>query len=53
MDLMSGGAQILSCTTGRGSCTGSPIAPTINVTGNPRTYARLEGDMDFHAGCRA
>jgi altronate dehydratase large subunit len=50
MDLMSGGAQILFYTTGRGSCTGSPIAPTIKVTGNPRTYAALEGDMDFNAG---
>jgi altronate hydrolase len=50
MDLMSGGAQILFYTTGRGSCTGSPIAPTIKVTGNPHTYARLEGDMDFNAG---
>ncbi len=50
MDLMSGGAQVLFYTTGRGSCTGSPIAPTIKVTGNPHTYAALEGDMDFNAG---
>ncbi len=50
MDLMSAGAQILFYTTGRGSCTGSPVAPTIKVTGNPHTYARLEGDMDFNAG---
>ena len=50
MDLMSGGAQILFYSTGRGSCTGSPVAPTIKVTGNPRTYAKLEGDMDFNAG---
>jgi len=50
MDLMSAGAQILFYTTGRGSCTGSPVAPTIKVTGNPRTYEKLAGDMDFNAG---
>ena len=50
MDLMSGGAQILFYTTGRGSCTGSPVSPTIKVTGNPQTYDKLEGDMDFNAG---
>jgi len=50
MDLMSGGAHILFYTTGRGSCTGSPVSPTIKVTGNSHTYAKLEGDMDFNAG---
>jgi altronate hydrolase len=50
MDLMSGGAQILFYTTGRGSCTGSPVSPAIKVTGNPLTYARMEDDMDFNAG---
>lgn len=50
MDLISVGCQILIYTTGRGSVTGSPIAPTIKVTGNSRTYRRMEGDMDFDAG---
>lgn len=50
MDLMSVGCQILIYTTGRGSCTGSPIAPTVKVTGNSETYRKLEGDMDFDAG---
>lgn len=50
MDLMSAGAHLLFYTTGRGSCTGSPIAPTIKVTGNSQTYAKLKDDMDFDAG---
>lgn len=49
MDLISVGCQILIYTTGRGSCTGSPIAPTVKVTGNSETYRKLEGDMDFDA----
>ncbi len=50
MDLMSAGAHILFYTTGRGSCTGSPISPTIKITGNSDTFAKLEDDMDFDAG---
>ncbi|TVQ22502.1 MAG: D-galactarate dehydratase, partial [Spirochaetaceae bacterium] len=50
MDLLSVGCQVLIYTTGRGSCTGSPIAPTVKVTGNSRTFKKLEGDMDFDAG---
>ena len=50
MDLVSVGSQILIYTTGRGSVTGSPIAPTIKVTGNSDTYRRMEDDMDFNAG---
>jgi altronate dehydratase large subunit len=50
MDLIAAGAQIILFITGRGSVIGSPIAPLIKVTGNPRTYARMSGDMDFNAG---
>jgi len=50
MDLISGGSQIVLFVTGRGSVIGSPIAPLVKVTGNSRTYARMQDDMDFDAG---
>jgi len=50
MDLLSGGAQVNLFVTGRGSVIGSPVAPLIKITGNSRTYQRMEGDMDVDAG---
>lgn len=50
MDLISTGAQIVLFVTGRGSVIGSPIAPLIKITGNSRTFSRMEQDMDFDAG---
>jgi altronate hydrolase len=50
MDLISGGSQIVLFITGRGSVIGSPVSPLIKVTGNSRTYRRMQEDMDFDAG---
>jgi len=50
MDLISVGAQIVMFVTGRGSVIGSPVAPLIKVTGNARTFERMNEDMDFNAG---
>jgi altronate hydrolase len=50
MDLISCGAQIVMFVTGRGSVIGSPVAPLIKVTGNARTFERMQEDMDFNAG---
>jgi len=50
LDLISAGAQIVIFVTGRGSVIGSPVAPLIKVTGNPRTFEKLSDDMDFNAG---
>lgn len=50
MDLISAGSQIVLFVTGRGSVIGSPVAPLIKITGNRRTFARMEEDMDFDAG---
>jgi len=50
MDLISVGAQIVLFVTGRGSVIGSPVAPLIKVTGNSRTFERMNEDMDFNAG---
>ena len=49
MDLLSCGAQVNLFVTGRGSVIGSPISPLIKVTGNPKTYRLMGGDMDFDA----
>ena len=50
MDLLAAGCQLLLFVTGRGSVIGSPIAPLLKITGNSRTYDRMEEDMDFNAG---
>lgn len=48
--LISCGAQLVVFTTGRGSVIGSALAPVLKVCGNPKTYARMSGDMDINAG---
>ncbi len=48
--MIAGGAQIIIFTTGRGTPTGSPIAPVIKVTGNSRTYHNMPDNIDFNAG---
>ncbi len=50
MNLIAAGAHIVLFITGRGSVVGSPISPTLKVTGNPTTYEHLSDDMDFNAG---
>jgi altronate hydrolase len=50
MDLISAGAHIILFITGRGSVIGSPVSPVIKVTGNSRTFRRMQEDMDFDAG---
>jgi len=50
LDLISCGSHIVAFTTGRGSVIGSVISPVLKVCGNPKTYARMGGDMDVNAG---
>ncbi len=50
MDLLSSGAQLNLFVTGRGSVIGSPVGPVIKVTGNQKTFQRMQDDMDFNAG---
>ncbi|MHB1296652.1 MAG: UxaA family hydrolase [Anaerolineae bacterium] len=47
--LVAAGSQVVVFTTGRGNPMGNPIAPVIKVTGNARTYARMQEDMDVDA----
>jgi altronate dehydratase large subunit len=49
-ELISCGAHVILFSTGRGSVVGSAISPVIKICGNPRTYQKLEDDMDVNAG---
>ncbi len=44
--LAAGGAQMIVFTTGQMNIMGCPIAPTLKITGNPRTAKRLADNVD-------
>lgn len=48
--MVSGGCQIVVFTTGRGTCCGSPIAPTIKVSTNSELYRHMNDNIDLDAG---
>lgn len=49
-ELIACGAHVVLFSTGRGSVVGSAISPVVKVCGNPRTFRRMEDDMDVNAG---
>ncbi len=54
MEILTGmalsGAQCMMFSTGRGAPQGFPIMPVLKICGNPNTFERMNGDMDFNAG---
>ncbi|MBP5750448.1 MAG: UxaA family hydrolase [Firmicutes bacterium] len=47
--MVAGGCQIVVFSTGRGTPTGSPVAPVIKITGNKLTYAKMSDNIDIDA----
>jgi altronate dehydratase large subunit len=48
--MIAGGAQVVVFTTGRGTPTGSAIAPVIKVATNSTMFERMRENMDVNAG---
>jgi len=48
--MVAGGAQIILFTTGRGTPTGSPIAPTIKISTNSSIFIKMSENIDLNAG---
>jgi altronate dehydratase large subunit len=48
--MIAGGCHLAVFTTGRGTVTGSPIAPVIKVASNTPMYERMKDNMDLNAG---
>jgi altronate dehydratase large subunit len=48
--MVAGGAQVVLFTTGRGTPTGSPIAPVIKIATNTAIFERMADNIDINAG---
>ncbi|MDR6121329.1 altronate dehydratase large subunit [Bacillus sp. SLBN-46] len=48
--MVAGGAQVVLFTTGRGTPTGSPIAPVIKISTNTGIFERMSENIDMNAG---
>lgn len=51
--LVAGGCQLVAFTTGRGTPTGSAIAPCLKISTNTAIFERMAGDIDLDAGAVA
>lgn len=48
--MVAGGAQVVLFTTGRGTPTGSPIAPVIKIATNSAVFEKMGDNIDLNAG---
>jgi altronate dehydratase large subunit len=48
--MVAGGAQVVLFTSGRGTPTGSPIAPVIKIATNTAMFEKMRDNMDLNAG---
>ena len=48
--MVAGGCHLVVFTTGRGTCCGSPIAPTIKVSTTTQLFERMNDNIDLDAG---
>ena len=48
--MVAGGCQLVVFTTGRGTCCGSPIAPTIKVSTTTKLFEKMNDNIDLDAG---
>lgn len=48
--MVAGGAQVVLFTTGRGTPTGSPIAPVIKIATNTAIFEKMADNIDINAG---
>jgi altronate dehydratase large subunit len=48
--MVAGGAQVVLFTTGRGTPTGSPIAPVIKIATNTAIFEKMGDNIDINAG---
>lgn len=48
--MVAGGAQVVLFTTGRGTPTGSPIAPVIKIATNTAIFEKMADNIDVNAG---
>jgi altronate dehydratase large subunit len=48
--MVAGGCQLIVFTTGRGTCCGSPIAPTIKVSTTTSLFEKMNDNIDLDAG---
>ena len=48
--MVAGGCHLVVFTTGRGTCCGSPVAPTIKVSTTTNLFERMNDNLDLDAG---
>ena len=48
--MAAGGCHVVIFTTGRGTCCGSPIVPTIKVATNTAVFEKMNDNIDINAG---